>query len=73
MCTDVENKIGIWLEPSIQGGRGGIWFYSKEDDSVLAENYDYQEYNDEAMSMALRFKTQREFQTEYKKSLQSII
>ena len=44
MCTDVENKIGIWLEPSIQGGRGGIWFYSTEDDSVLADDYDYQEY-----------------------------
>jgi len=73
MCTDVENKIGVWLEHSIQGGRVGIWFYSEEDDSVLEENYDYQEYNDEVISMALRFKTQREFQTEYKKFLQSII
>lgn len=73
VCRSVEDKLGVYLEPSIQGGFGGIWIYSKEDDSTLVENYDYQDYNDEVINIALNSKTKREFQTNYKQFLQSII
>lgn len=73
LCTDVENKLGIWLEPSIQGGQGGIWFYSSEDDSTLASDYDYQTYNDNVISIALDSKNVTEFRNKYKSFVQSIL
>lgn len=73
LCNVVEDKLGTWLEPSIQGGMGSIMFYSTKDDSVLADDYDYQEYNEEVLNLAFDSKTQREFQTKYKQFLQSII
>lgn len=73
VCRSVEDKLGVYLEPSIQGGVGGVWIYSKEDDSTFVENYDYQDYNDEVINIALNSKTKREFQTKYKQFLQSII
>lgn len=73
LCTDVENKLRIWLEPSIQGGRGGIWFYSSEDDSTLASDYDYQTYNDNVLSIALDSKNVTEFRNKYKSFVQSIL
>ncbi len=72
ICTAVEDKLGIWLEPSIQGGMGGIWFYSK-DDEILAENYDYETYNEEVIGLATESKTQKEFQSRYKQYLQDIL
>lgn len=73
LCAAVQRKLGVWLEPSIQGGIGSIMFYSTKDDSVLGDDYDYQEYNEEVLDLAFNSKTQREFQTKYKQFLQSII
>ena len=70
---EVEEKLGIWLEPSIQGGRGGIWFYSSEDDSVLAGNYDYQTFNDISIQLAYSAKNKTEFKKAYKNYLQEIL
>lgn len=72
-CTAVENKLGIWLEPSIQGGQGGIWFYSSEDNSTLAADYDYQTYNENVISLALQSKNATEFKNEYESFVQSIL
>lgn len=73
LCAAVQRKLGVWLEPSIQGGIGSIRFYSTKDDSVLADDYDYQEYNEEVLNLAFNSKTQKEFQTKYRQFLQSII
>lgn len=73
LCTAVENKLGIWLEPSIQGGQGGIWIYSSEDNSTLASDYDYQTYNDNVISLALQSKNATEFKNEYESFVQSIL
>jgi hypothetical protein len=73
LCTAVENKLGIWLEPSIQGGQGGIWFYSSEDDSTLASDYDYQTYNENVLGLALQSKNVTEFRNKYRSFVQSIL
>lgn len=73
LCTAVENKLGIWLEPSIQGGQGGIWFYSSQDDSTLASDYDYQTYNENVLDLALQSKNATEFSNKYRSFVQSIL
>jgi len=70
---EVENALGIWLEPSIQAGRGGIWFYSSEDDSTLASNYDYQTFNEDTIDMAIESKNKTEFKKRYQDYLENIL
>lgn len=70
---EVENALGIWLEPSIEGGMGGIWFLSSEDDRTLASNYDYQTFNEETIDMAIESKNKTEFKKRYKSYLENIL
>jgi len=70
---EVENALGIWLEPSIQGGQGGIWFLSNEDDSTLASNYDYQTFNNETIDIAIESKNKTEFKKKYRAYLENIL
>ena len=70
---DVEDKMGIWLEPSVQAGTGGIWVYSKEDDSTLASNYDYQTFNEDTVGIAINSKNEAEYRKAYKQYLQNIL
>lgn len=71
VCKKLENTLGVELEPSIQGGIGGIWFYSADGD-VIAEDYDYNTFNEEVIDLAIQSKTSKEFTAKYKKYLQSI-
>lgn len=71
VCKKLENTLGVELEPSIQGGIGGIWFYSADGD-VIAEDYDYNTFNEEVVDLAIQSKTSKEFTAKYKKYLQSI-
>ena len=73
ICLSVEAKLGIGLEASVQAGQGGIWFYSSEDDSTLASNYDYQTFNDNVISLALESRNKTEFSNKYKDFIQSIL
>ena len=73
ICYSVQDKLGIWLEPSIQGGHGEIWFYSSADDSTLASNYDFETFNDNVISLALESRNKTEFSNKYKDFIQSIL
>jgi len=70
---EVENALGIWLEPSVQAGRGGIWFRSSEDDSTLVSNYDYQTFNEDTVDMAIESKNKTEYKKRYKAYLENIL
>ncbi len=69
----VENKLGVWLEPSIQGGQGGIWIRSNKDDSTLAEDIDYEGFNEDVLDTACESKNKTEFMNWYKSYLESLI
>ena len=73
VMAEVEDSLGIWLEPSIQHGMGGIWFYSTDDDHTVAENYDYETLNNDAVDMAINSKTKKTFMNKYKSYLQNIL
>jgi len=71
--NQVEDKLGVWLEPSIEGGMGGIWIYSNKDDSTLAENIDYEGFNEDVLDAACNSKNKTEFLKWYKSYLESLI
>lgn len=68
----VENKQGVWLEPSVRNGYGSILIHSNEDDSILAEA-DYRDYNEYVLDLALNSKNAGEFKNAYDSYLKSLI
>lgn len=66
IAQDVEDSLGIYGEPSIEGGRGSIFFYDKETNEELAE-MDYDGYCEDIVGMALRSKSKGEFVSKLKK------
>lgn len=69
----VEDELGIWFEPSVQAGVGGIWIYSVDDDSVLAGNIDYQDFNNTVADLAINSKSKSDFKKKYKSFVRELI
>lgn len=65
IAQSVEDSLGIWSEPSIQGGHGSIIFRDKDTDEVLLEK-DYEEYCDDVIDMALESKSKKGFMSQLK-------
>jgi len=70
---EVEDTLGVVLEPSTQMGMGGIWFYSSDFKQKLAENYDYQMFNEDVIELAIQSKTKATFKKMYKQYLENIL
>lgn len=66
LMVEVEEKLGIWLEPSVQAGFGGIWVYSTDDDHEVAGNIDYETFNQDVCDIALSSKSPKQFMESYK-------
>jgi len=71
--NQIEEKLNVWLEPSIQGGHGGIWIRDSKDDSTLAENIDYEGFNETTLDIACDSKNKKEFMSRYESYLESLI
>ena len=71
--VEVEDAEGVWLEPSIQNGEGGIWIYSSADDRELAGGIDYASFNESVVDIALDVSSSEEFKTKYRDFLLSTI
>ena len=73
LCQDVESDYGVGLEPSIQGGRGGIVVYTAGDDKCIASGIDYQDFNDSVLDIAMDSDSEEEFKSSYKVYLENVI
>lgn len=55
--SDIENDVlegmGLWMEPSVQGTKGGIWIMTMEDDETVVDGYDYGDYVNAVIDIAL--------------------
>lgn len=60
IVQSVEDSVGVWSEPSIQGGFGSIAFIDTSTDDVIVEK-DYEEYCDDIIDMAIRSKSKKDF------------
>ena len=74
LCAKVEKKLHLYVEPSIQGGQGGVWIFdeSSNDDAIL-EGYDYQTFNKEIIDIALNSRSSQEFKQLYMQYLNKLI
>ena len=73
LCQDVESDYGVWLEPSVQGGRGGIWVYTTDDDTCVAEAIDYEDFNSDVIDIALSSDSEEDFKNSYRVYLENSI
>lgn len=60
IAKEVENSLGIYGEPSIQAGRGGIFFYDNNTGDVLLR-MDYEVFCNDLISMAIESSSKKEF------------
>lgn len=76
LMFEVEKELDLYLEPSIQGGHGGIWInqgYEHADGECLAEGIDYEGFNSDCCDIAFESNSPEEFQDGYRRFLQSLI
>ena len=71
VCEEVEEKMGIWLEQSIQFGFGEMAIFNEDDD--LVASCDYQSFNSTVINLALKSKSESSFKKQYKNFLLSLI
>lgn len=60
ISTEVEDKLGIISEPSVQGGQGKIEFFDASTNDLLAEE-DYQVFNDMLIETAIDSRSKSAF------------
>lgn len=72
LCYSAEREMGIYLEPSVQGGQGGIWIYD-ENGSLVADDIDYADFNNAILDLVFEVKNSTEFINKYKEMLQDEI
>lgn len=67
LCGEVEKNLNYYVEPSIQGGSGGVWIYDEgNDNEVVVEDYDFETFDSEIIDMALNSKNATDFKNNYK-------
>ena len=66
VCMSVEEKMGLFVEPSVQGSQGGVWIYDNDTNDTLVEDYDYETFNEEITDLAINSSSKKEFITKYK-------
>lgn len=72
VCLSVEEKMGLFVEPSVQGGQGGVWIYDNDTNDTLVEDYDYETFNEEIIDLAINSSSKKEFITKYKNYLKGL-
>lgn len=74
ICREVEGKLNLFVEPSIQGGQGGVWIYDESNDNEpILEGYDFATFDEEVIGLALQSKNMSQFKAAYENYLLSII
>lgn len=73
ICQEIEKKLHLYLEPSIQAGRGGMWIYDTEDDTTLTKRIDYADFNSDVIDIALDSSSKEEFMKRYEEYLEEVL
>lgn len=72
LSLEVEKDLGIFSEPSIQGGFGGVWLYN-ESYHKLAADVDYQDFNETLINCVLSSSNEQEAKNKMKKYYEKLI
>ena len=69
LCSEVEDSIGMYLQPSTQGGRGVIEIFS--DGKLVAKGIDYERFNADTVDIAIESSDSDDFKSSYQNLLES--
>lgn len=72
LCQETEDQLSVRLEPSIQGGRGGIWIYDSNN-NILAEDIDFENFDSDVIDIALQSKSPSDFKRKYTSYLKRLL
>lgn len=72
LAQKVESEIGVWGEPSTQGGSGEIVFHDADSDEQIAR-MDYSTYCDEILDLAIGSTSEKDFISSLKSYYGSIV
>lgn len=77
ICTEVEDELDLFVEPSVQGGYGKIFIYNKTSGDRLpdseSEGIDFNEFNIKILKEAEKSTTENKFKSWYKSYLKALI
>lgn len=72
LSVEIEDELGIFSEPSIQGGFGGVWLYDELGNEV-ASNIDYQDFNEKLIDCVLSSSNEQEAKNKMKEYYEKLI
>lgn len=72
LCGQAEEQLGIWLEPSIQGGVGSVTVRDSAN-HVLVEDIDFQRFDSSIIDIALWSKSPADFKRKYTSFLKRLL
>lgn len=73
LCKAVESAMNLFIEPSIQGGSGGVWIMKADTGDELVSNYDYTTFNDAIGDIVFEVSSAEEFKRRYREYLERLI
>lgn len=74
LCSEVEEERGLYVEPSVQAGSGGVWIYDQNNNmETVASDYDFYEFDEGIIDAALESRSEAQFKQKYSKFLDEII
>ena len=73
LCEDVDSDMNLFIEPSVQGGSGGVWIMKEDTYDGLVSNYDYATFNDEIGDIVFEVSSAEEFKRRYREYLERLI
>lgn len=68
---DVEAELGVELEPSIQGGQGGMYAYTEDYGNEYIGSYT--DFCNQSLDLVLKSKSEKAFKSAYKDMLNELI
>jgi len=72
LCKQVEERLDIYVEPSVQAGVGSVWIWDNSTDEALVEDYDYNDFNNDIFYLAANASNEAEFKSSYESYLTNL-
>lgn len=73
LCGQVHDKLNLYVEPSVQGGSGGVWIYDNATNETVVGGYDFETFDEEILDIAFSAKNATDFKRKYAQYLKSLI
>lgn len=70
---EVAESLGLYLEPSVQAGRGDMYVYDENNGSAVVAVVDYEEYEEDEYYRILDSSSESEYKNKFSEYLKALI